>query len=263
MDPDLHWLYFDGPEPEPVRPLLDALRVLPPVTPEVTARMARAFFLMLDAQPSPGVEAVPDPPREAPPRAARPLVVQEPDDDDPAPVAPVPSPPPEPVRMGVPVPPAPRSLAGTALTLNLPAAARSPESALPFLPPEKLPSAKQSPRTLQVPVMRPRLGGTAPVGDDAIARAVASLPFAGVAARPDVVPIPPLTLVQYASLCAELTVWPDRVSEIRTKYHVPTVAAHMALDLHWQEHFARHPEDGRTFQTGCASYAAWLRSQPR
>jgi hypothetical protein len=36
-----------------------------------------------------------------------------------------------------------------------------------------------------------------------------------------------------------------------------------ALDLHWQEHFARHPEDGRSFEAALASYTAWLRNLPR
>ena len=38
------WIYLDGPEPERIRPLLDALRDLPPATPQDRERMARAFF---------------------------------------------------------------------------------------------------------------------------------------------------------------------------------------------------------------------------
>ena len=44
------WLYFDGPEPEHLRPLLDALRDLPPSTPEDKQRMARRLFEKLDAE---------------------------------------------------------------------------------------------------------------------------------------------------------------------------------------------------------------------
>jgi hypothetical protein len=35
-------IYFDRPEPERIRPLLDALRALPPATPEEKERALRA-----------------------------------------------------------------------------------------------------------------------------------------------------------------------------------------------------------------------------
>ena len=50
------WIYFDGPEPEHLRPLLDALRDLPPATPEDRERVARRFFDKLDATLSRGEE---------------------------------------------------------------------------------------------------------------------------------------------------------------------------------------------------------------
>jgi hypothetical protein len=43
------WIYFDGPEPEHLRPLLDAVRDLPLATPEDKERIARRFFEKLDA----------------------------------------------------------------------------------------------------------------------------------------------------------------------------------------------------------------------
>jgi hypothetical protein len=43
------WVYFDGPEPEHIRPLLDALRDRPPPTSEAEERVARQFFEKLDA----------------------------------------------------------------------------------------------------------------------------------------------------------------------------------------------------------------------
>lgn len=43
------WIYFDGPEPEHIRQLFDAIRVVPPVTPEDKERRARRFFETLDA----------------------------------------------------------------------------------------------------------------------------------------------------------------------------------------------------------------------
>jgi len=46
------WIYFDGPEPERLRPLLSALREVeaPRPTPEDKARMMAAFFEKLDAR---------------------------------------------------------------------------------------------------------------------------------------------------------------------------------------------------------------------
>ena len=46
------WIYFDGPEPERLRPLLSALRevAMPRPTPEDKARMMAAFFEKLDAR---------------------------------------------------------------------------------------------------------------------------------------------------------------------------------------------------------------------
>jgi hypothetical protein len=46
------WIYFDGPEPERLRPLLSALRevAMPRPTPEDKARVMAAFFEKLDAR---------------------------------------------------------------------------------------------------------------------------------------------------------------------------------------------------------------------
>jgi hypothetical protein len=46
------WIDFDGPEPEHLRPLLDALRALPPATPEDRQRAVRRFLERLDATTS-------------------------------------------------------------------------------------------------------------------------------------------------------------------------------------------------------------------
>jgi hypothetical protein len=48
------WIYFDGPEPERIRPLLDALRALrsatlPPATPEDREQAVRRFMARLNA----------------------------------------------------------------------------------------------------------------------------------------------------------------------------------------------------------------------
>jgi hypothetical protein len=105
--------------------------------------------------------------------------------------------------------------------------------------------------------------GGAPVGDDAITRAVAALPFAGSTAGPSVVAIPSLTLVQYASLCVELAMAPEKAREILVKYLVPNKAVHAALDQHWREQLAGKPEMRAAFEKARADYAAWLREVGR
>ena len=110
MDEGERWIYLDGPEPDHVRPVLDALRRVPPEAAEESARFEREFFEKLDAQSA-----------GAPP--------------DPEPVAEAPAP------AGVPRPP--ERLAGTAA---IPPEARGQKATLPFLAPEQVPAAKKAPR---------------------------------------------------------------------------------------------------------------------
>jgi hypothetical protein len=116
-------------------------------------------------------------------------------------------------------------------------------------------------RTMKVPEPNWRKGKTEPLGDDSIAKAVAALPFSRnpVGAAP--VPFPRLALEMYASLRAELSLWPERSAEILPRYYVMNEAAQRALEEHWQRELAASPEARATFDKVLAEYTAWLRTR--
>ena len=68
-------------------------------------------------------------------------------------------------------------------------------------------------------------------------------------------------LEAYASLRAELLVWPERSDEILPRYHVMNEAARRALEEHWERELAASPEARASFDKALAKYTAWLRSQ--
>jgi hypothetical protein len=76
-----------------------------------------------------------------------------------------------------------------------------------------------------------------------------------------VVPFPRLSLEEYASLQAELSVSPERSAELLLRYHVLNEAAHAALDEHRQMQLAASAEARATFEKALAGYTAWLRTQ--
>jgi hypothetical protein len=76
-----------------------------------------------------------------------------------------------------------------------------------------------------------------------------------------VVSFPRLSLEQYASLCAELALWPARSDEILRQYRVVNEAARRALTEHWEAELAKSPKAWATFEEALAVYTAWLRSQ--
>ncbi len=139
-------------------------------------------------------------------------------------------------------------------TSDIPLALRA-KPALPFHAVlEGQPQPKRAPKTAQSRVYGLEPGKTAPLGDTSIARAVAAvLPFAA--------PPLPLTLRQYASLCAELACWPSRSGEILQRYQVPGEAARAALDAFWHRELAARPELRAAFDEDVAHYGAWLRAQ--
>ena len=106
-----------------------------------------------------------------------------------------------------------------------------------------------------------RKGLTAPIGDDAIPKAAPLLPFGGSAVGAAIVPIPQLTLHEYASLRAELSVSPERTDAILREYRVMNPAVRGALEEHWRAELAASPEMRATFEQAFARYAEWLRSQ--
>jgi hypothetical protein len=68
-------------------------------------------------------------------------------------------------------------------------------------------------------------------------------------------------LETYASLRAELLVWPERSDEILPRYHVMNEAARRALEEHWERELAASPEARASFDKALAEYTAWLRSR--
>jgi hypothetical protein len=259
------WLYFDGPEPAHIRPLLDALRDLPPSTPEDKQRMSRRFFERLDAelarQREPSVTTTATATTRTEGKAERwtgevCATARSPSLDE-RPAAPPPAEPPSPpVAAGEPRPPTgrlPDPLTQTSLALDLPPEVRERLGGLPFQP---RPSGTDINRTMQVPVMNLLKGETLPFGDDVLAKAVAALPFAENTAGAGLVPFPRLSLERYAALRAELSLWPERSAEILPRYHVMTEAARRALEEHWQAELAASPAARATFEKVLADYTS-------
>jgi len=268
------WLDFDGPMPEPIRALLDALRDPPPETPEDKERSIGRLCERFDAQrarqgepsvgqgePSVGTTgAITRAPgdREMGEEGA---TVRSPSLDERLAAPPPAEPPSLPADAREPSPPAGRppveDLKITAV-LDIPAEFREQMARWPFKP--RAPGAELV-WTMQSAVLNLNQGKTAPLGDDSIAKAVAALPFAGNTVGAALVPVPRLPLETYASLRAELLVWPERSDEILPRYHVMNEAAHRALLEHWEAEFDASPEARATFEKDLASYTAWLRAQ--
>ncbi len=224
MDEGERWIYFDGPEPDHVRAVLDALRRAPPATAEESARFERELFAKLDAQAADAPPA-PDPVVEAPAPA------------------------------GMPRPP--ELLAGTA---EIPAEGRRVEAAMPFLAPDQVPAAEKAAGT--EPGMKRRgVAETTPSADNTIARAVAALALPGSAAA--VAVLPELSLNEYASLHAELSVWPERAGEILVRYRVGNKAAQGALDAHWATRFGGEAGLRADFERALGEFVGWLRGWRR
>jgi hypothetical protein len=250
----------------------------PPMTPEKKARMMRRIFENLDAtllqwEEPESATAFAVPPlarveREHPAGDSG-ATVRSPAFDERAAAAPPPdpvvaSPPPKPdsppvdaQQAGPPRDRPPEELTIT-MEFSVPADLLAQLGRLPFKPPTP---GNELARTMKVPVHNPRKGETAPLGDDSIEKAVAALPFVGALGGAGVVSFPRLSIHQYASLRAELALWPERSGEIQRRYHVANEAAHRALLEHWQAELAASPEARATFEKDLASYTAWLRAQ--
>jgi hypothetical protein len=270
------WLGKGGPEAESIRPFLDAIRDSaredarepPSTTPEEEERRMRGLFERLDAEHAQKEEAsvAPSGPMDA--QALRecrfyevsatvrspqllPRIAEPPPARPPEPALPAKPPPPA-------MPPAPEALAITSPALEVPPEIRERMGRLPFSP--RAPGEELA-RTMKVPVPNLRKGQTAALGDDSIQKEAPALPFTGSPVGKAVVPIPPLSLEQYASLSAELSMQPERSAEIRSRYNVMNEAAKRALDEHWEAQLAASPEMFARYKQALVSHAAWARSQ--
>ncbi len=176
------YIYFDGPEPEPLRSLLDDVRDLPPLTREDKALMERRLFDAIDTALGYARE-----PCEVP--------------SAPAPVAPPPS-------AGMPpVVRQPANLASTA-PAAVPDGARTPSVSPPK---SDTPARGPALKTQELPVIHVEkndMKETAPLGDDRFAVALRAIPFVGNTVGTATVHIPPMSLAQFAAFQAELAFWP-------------------------------------------------------
>jgi hypothetical protein len=244
MDDELEsWIYLDGPEPEPVREMLDLLRELPPATAEDVDRMERTFFATLDAQLPDTPEAPPPVERgqdAPPPQRMHHVELAQPDSEDADPSNVV-QPPPPPAQL------APAAPAGPSLHVK---------------PPADLARTQQSAGNRP-----PSLGDRLPLGDNTFARAVAAFTFApspaggqdgGLAGpqTPAALTFGGLTVEQYAWLRAELAIMPEAEAEILAKYRV---GARAAVDDLWQLHLAHNPQSRAVFEENFARFTTYLR----
>lgn len=65
-----------------------------------------------------------------------------------------------------------------------------------------------------------------------------------------------LTLEQYASFRAELSIWPEAEAQLLEKYRV---RARAALDDQWQQHLAQNPPRRAVFEENLARFTTYLR----
>ena len=66
-----------------------------------------------------------------------------------------------------------------------------------------------------------------------------------------------LTLEQYASLCAEIAVFPRQVETIFHRYGLVSLHARLTVDLSWQERLRRNPAEYREWQELYKRYHAY------
>jgi hypothetical protein len=248
------WVHLEGPRPQIVGELLSAAYDAGPEAPEDAERLDRAILARIDASAADGSEeeeaddggSAPKPPLQAAHDGGA-----EPWGDE---------------GSGAPVPKGasrpPEGVAGTAMALDLPPEVWHLRGKLPFVPPEQVPPAKRAARTLEVPVMRSALGETLPLDDHRLAKVIATLPFAASTAGEGVASIPDLSLSQYASLCAELTVRPAAASQIRKLYGLSSDAELRLLHEHWWTRLATHPDERAAFAQKLPVFTEFVRSRP-
>jgi hypothetical protein len=204
------WILLDGPEPEIVRPILDALRELPPKTPDEKEQWTRRFFEKLDAH----LAQREQPPVATPPKAPTTVTfiptVRAPDvrwvGDNGAPAK----------------PPTPHVSIAAAPPIEPPAPPRRVEPYPWNSQPGPVRASDNLTSTVEVP-SRPYIG----TGDAAFY---------------------PLTPVGYGALRAELAFSPEREEEILLKFGLKTKAAREALDAYCRAELAGSAEARELFE---------------
>jgi hypothetical protein len=116
-------------------------------------------------------------------------------------------------------------LTGTMTVPQEAIAAAATRGALPF---------KRDARPEGAPALRAEKAAVL-AGKEAAQRPERAAPAEGPAARPEAA----LTLAEYASLCAELAVFPQMSEQIFQRYGLAVVRERLAVDLGWQERLRR------------------------
>ena len=146
---------------------------------------------------------------------------------------------------------------------TLPLGANLLASIRPTLPFDSLASVPGPPRAKHAKVAE-----TLPLGANLLSALLPTLPFkqlagahaAGVAPP---TPLPDLTLDAYASLCAELTVFPAKSAEILRKYGLADDRARRGMDQRWQDLFTTAPSLRSEWQRKTTAFCDWLRHNGR
>ncbi len=155
---------------------------------------------------------------------------------------------------------APAHLSGTMMAPALIPGAKPAAAALPFghAPSAEFVAEMSEPRTS---APEATVGGaTLPLGVDLLGKMRQELPFLKTAApaAAKVAAWPRLTLDMYASLCAELSVFPERVPDILKKYGIADEAGRRGVDREWAERLSAHPETQELWQRKVGEFRAWL-----
>jgi len=115
-----------------------------------------------------------------------------------------------------------------------------------------------APRAVPVREQRKSLDATVPA--NMMSPIPEALPFAhGAPAAPPPPKVPQMTLQAYASLCAELSVTPEKSVEVLRRYGVHDEHARRALDEEWRARLAAHPPSNQEWQKLYTTYRDWLR----
>jgi hypothetical protein len=126
--------------------------------------------------------------------------------------------------------------------------AKIAQGALPF-------AAGKGPLPLASPAPEPVAPKKAAIGSmtgalPALRSIEPALPFQGSASPPE------MSLERYASLCAELSVSPAESEAIFTRHGLGVMRERLAVDLRWQEHLRRSPDEYRKWQELYQRYRA-------
>jgi hypothetical protein len=142
-------------------------------------------------------------------------------------------------------------------------------SALPFgdTPSPEFVAQVSAPK--EVPQRLDALGATITLSAG-VASGSQAVPFVKQPAEPTAggppaqsIAVPQMRLQTYASLGAELAVYPEKAAQILPKYGVVSEQVKAALDQEWRARFAASPETLREWHKLFSEFREWLLKQPK